>query len=166
MEILKVSALNKVYVQGDKHIYAVHDAWLSVKKGEFTAVVGASGSGKSTLLSLIAGNIKPTSGKIILDGTDMTTASEKEIAEIKRRKIGFVYQQFNLLPGLTARENIILPSLLDGHKPDEEWFDYITEILGINDRLEHLPTELSGGQMQRVAIARALINRPLMLIAD
>lgn len=106
MEILKVSALNKVYVQGDKHIYAVHDAWLSVKKGEFTAVVGASGSGKSTLLSLIAGNIKPTSGKIILDGTDMTAASEKEIAEIKRRKSDSCISSSICSPGLPQERTL------------------------------------------------------------
>lgn len=166
MKALKTEGLTKIYRQGDETIYAVHDANFELDDGEMAAIKGASGSGKSTLLHLLAGLDRPSHGKIFLRNKDIASLDSKALAEIRRREIGFVYQQFNLVDIFTARENIILPSLLDEKKPDEKWFDELTEMLGIRDRLEHLPSELSGGQLQRVAIARALINRLAVLLAD
>ncbi|MGI6742763.1 MAG: ABC transporter ATP-binding protein [Eubacteriales bacterium] len=166
MKALKTEGLTKIYRQGDETIYAVHDANFELADGEMAAIKGASGSGKSTLLHLLAGLDRPSHGKIFLRDKDIASLDSKALAEIRRREIGFVYQQFNLVDIFTARENIVLPSLLDDKKPDEKWFDELTEMLGIRDRLEHLPSELSGGQLQRVAIARALINRPAVLLAD
>lgn len=164
--ILEVSALSKAYRQGNKHIYAVRNAYLQVGQGDFCSIVGASGSGKTTLLQMIAGNLTPDQGKIVLDGVDLTASSAEKRAQFRRQKIGFVYQRFYLIEGLTAKENIVLPSLLDGRKPERVWFDELVNRLGIEDRLDHLPSQMSGGQMQRVAIARALINHPAILIAD
>ncbi|HHX54253.1 MAG TPA: ABC transporter ATP-binding protein [Clostridiales bacterium] len=166
MKALKTEGLTKIYRQGDETIYAVRDADFELADGEMAAIKGASGSGKSTLLHLLAGLDRPSHGKIFLRDKDIASLDSKALAEIRRREIGFVYQQFNLVDIFTARENIVLPSLLDDKKPDEKWFDELTEMLGIRDRLEHLPSELSGGQLQRVAIARALINRPAVLLAD
>ena len=163
---VKVSALNKTYLQGNKRVHAVRDLFLSVEKGEFCSIVGASGCGKSTLLQLLVGNLAPDNGRIVIDDVEMTSASEEKRAEMRRQKIGFVYQRFNLVGGLTAKENIVLPSLLDGRQPDAAWFSELADKLGIRERLDHLPSQMSGGQMQRTAIARALINRPSILIAD
>ncbi len=166
MVVLQTEGLCKVYRQGETRVEALRDAALTVEAGEFAAIVGTSGSGKSTLLHLCAGLLRPSGGRVLLEGKDLTAVDERTLARIRRQRIGVVFQRFDLLPGLTARENIVLPALLDRRKPDAAWFDALVGMLEIADRLEHLPGELSGGQMQRVAIARALINRPAILIAD
>lgn len=166
MEILKVIELSKNYGKGKTRVEALKNINLGINQGEFTAVVGASGSGKSTLLHLIGGVDRPTAGKVILDGTDIYSLKEKELSILRRRKVGFVFQFYNLIPVLTAKENILMPLLLDGKKPDERYIDEIIDILGIKDRLDHLPSELSGGQQQRVSIGRALANKPSVILAD
>jgi len=166
MAILKVLKLLKTFKQGENHIYAVHDIDFIVQKGQFIAITGASGSGKSTFLHLCAGMEKPSGGNIFIDGIDITKADSDSLADIRRNKIGFVFQQFNLLSMMTVRENIIIPSLLNNKKPDKDYFNEIVKTLGISDRLDHLPSELSGGQIQRTAIARALINKPSIIFAD
>lgn len=166
MEILHCSHLSKTYKSGENTIKALDDIDLSLEKGSFTAIVGASGSGKSTLLHLLGGVDRPTSGSIWIEGTDISTLSMEELAVFRRRKVGLVYQFYNLIPTLDVRKNILLPVLLDGRKPDEERFRQIVDTLGLSDRLSHLPRELSGGQQQRVAIARSLIYQPAILLAD
>lgn len=164
--VLQCQNVSRTYFQGDEHIYAVNSCTLSVKKGEFISIVGASGSGKSTLLHMMAGLDTPTSGKIYVNGTDMYGMKDSEFSAFRNEKIGIIFQSYNLLPVLTAKENILMPQKISGKKLDKRYFDMLTELLGIGDRLNHLPSEMSGGQQQRVAVARALINKPSIVFAD
>ncbi len=166
MEILKVEHLKKNYGKGNTLVKALDDVSFGVEKGEFVAVVGASGSGKSTLLHLLGGVDKPTSGKIIIDGEDIYNLNETNLAIFRRRQVGLIYQFYNLIPILNVKENMTLPILLDGKKPDETYLKELIETLGLSNRVNHLPNELSGGQQQRVSIGRALMNRPALLLAD
>ena len=166
VEILKIENLSKVYGKGPTAVKALDNVSFSIKKGEFVAIIGPSGSGKSTLMHLMGGVDRPTSGKVLVDGTDIYELNETQLAIFRRRQIGFIYQFYNLLPVLTVEENITLPLLLDGHKVDSKQFDDIVKVLGLEDRLTHLPNELSGGQQQRVSIGRALINNPALMLAD
>lgn len=166
MEILRTEHLFKTYGEGENAINAVDDVSFSVEQGEFVAIVGASGSGKSTLMHLIGGVDRPTSGKIYVDGKDISKLDADRLAIFRRRQIGIVYQFYNLIPILTAEENITLPWNLDGRKPDKKRLEEIMRSLGIIDKRNNLPNELSGGQQQRVSIARAMINNPALLLAD
>ena len=166
MTILQVKDLVKTYGKGDTTVKALDSVSFDVKKGEFVAVVGASGSGKSTLMHLIGGVDYPTSGSVFVDGSEIFKQNESELAIFRRRNIGLIYQFYNLIPILTAEENIMLPRLLDNRKPDEEKLRLILEMIGLTDRAKHLPSELSGGQQQRVSIGRALINDPAIILAD
>jgi putative ABC transport system ATP-binding protein len=166
MEILRCEGLSKVYGNGDNRVEALNQVDLSVEKGEFVAVIGASGSGKSTLLHILGSVDKSTEGKVIIGGTDISTLSRREAAIFRRRKVGLVYQFYNLIPTITVRKNILMPLLLDKRKPNQEYFDQVVNSLGIADKLEALPNQLSGGQQQRAAIARSLIYRPALLLAD
>lgn len=166
MEILKVENLVKTYGQGDNVVNAVDNISLSVNKGEFVAIVGASGSGKSTLLHLLGGVDRPTSGEIYIDGNEINSMNNDNLAIFRRRQIGIVYQFYNLIPILTVEENISLPCDLDGNRPDKERMNLILKSFGLFERRNHLPNELSGGQQQRTSIARALINNPAILLAD
>ena len=154
------------YGQGDTAVDALRGVSLGVERGKLTAVMGPSGSGKSTLMHIMAGLDKPTSGTVEISGTEITTLKDSDLTKLRRRHIGFVFQFFNLLPMLTAEENIALPMSIAGETPDEEWFRGLIEQVGLEDRLHHRPSELSGGQQQRVAIARALVSRPTVLFAD
>ncbi|MGN1135780.1 MAG: ABC transporter ATP-binding protein [Oscillospiraceae bacterium] len=164
--IVSAEHLVKTYGSGDTAVHALNDVSLKVEKGEFLAVVGQSGSGKSTLLHILGAMDKPTSGSLTVDGEDIFSMKESALAEYRRRKVGFVFQFFNLLPVMTAKENILIPLSLDGKKADEEYLNDIAETMGISERLSHYPHQLSGGQQQRVAIARALIARPSVILAD
>lgn len=164
--ILKCELVSKLYLQGEKTIYALRDVSVNVKRGEFVMICGKSGSGKSTLLNMLSGFDTPTTGKVFIDGTDINDASEKEKCRLRNEKIGFVFQSFNLLPILTAAENILSPMLIGGREWSKDYFDEVTTKLGIAERLNHLPNELSGGECQRVAVARALIGKPSVLFAD
>lgn len=166
MEILKVENLSKVYGKSSNRVEALKDVNLSVNKGEFVAIVGASGSGKSTLLHMLGGLDRPTSGKVIIDGENIYDYKEEKLAIFRRRKIGFIFQSFNLIPVLDVEENIALPALMDNDKVDKKYLDEIIEVLGLTDRKTHLPSELSGGQQQRVSIGRALLNKPAIIFAD
>ena len=166
LEILKTIDLCKNYGTGDAKVEALKNVNISINQGEFVAVVGASGSGKSTLLHLLGGVDKPTSGKVIVDGQDVYSLKEKELAVFRRRKVGFIFQFYNLIPVLTAEENITLPLLLDNKKVDKKYFEEVINILGLKDRISHLPSELSGGQQQRVSIGRAIIYKPAIILAD
>ena len=166
MEILKCEAVRKVYGSDGNQVTALDGIDLSVSKGEFVAIIGASGSGKSTLLHILGSVDKPTSGKIIIDGTDLSKLKQTQAAIFRRRKVGLVYQFYNLIPTLTVRKNILMPLALDKKKPNQEYFEEVVRSLGIAERLETLPNQLSGGQQQRVAIARSLIYRPALLLAD
>ena len=166
MEIVKLEHVTKIYGEGDTRVWGLDDVSLTIDKGEIVSVVGASGSGKSTLLHVMGGVDTPNSGNVIVDGRDITTLSDEEMSVFRRRKIGFVFQSYHLIPVLTVEENINMPILLDHRKPDREYIDHVIEMLGIKDRRKHLPSQLSGGQQQRVAIARALANRPALILAD
>ncbi|MDE7254057.1 MAG: ABC transporter ATP-binding protein [Acetatifactor sp.] len=166
MEILKCEGVRKIYGSGDNQVAALDGIDLSVNKGEFVAIVGASGSGKSTLLHILGSVDKPTGGKVMIEGTDLSNLNRTQAAIFRRRKVGLVYQFYNLIPTLTVRKNILMPLALDKKKPNQEYFERIVSSLGIADRLEALPNQLSGGQQQRVAIARSLIYRPALLLAD
>ena len=166
MEILRTENLCKSYGEGLSLVKAIDDISLTVEKGEFVAVVGASGSGKSTLMHLLGGVDTPVSGKIIIDGSDITQMNPDELAVFRRRHIGIVYQFYNLIPVLTVEENIMLPWKLDGRKADESRLEELMKAMGIENRRGYLPNELSGGQQQRVSIARALINEPALLLCD
>ena len=166
MEIIKTSKLCKYYGEGEKQVKATDEVVLTIEKGEFVAIVGASGSGKSTLLHLLGCLDKPTSGDIFIDGENISKYNDEALAMTRRRKIGFVFQQYNLIPVLSVRENIEMPVLLDGKKPDKEYIDDLIDMLGLKDRQKHLPNQLSGGQQQRVSIARALANKPAIIFAD
>ena len=166
MEILRCEDVRKVYGSGDSQVVALDHINLSVQKGEFAAITGASGSGKSTLLHILGSVEKPTEGRVVIDGTDLSAMSPTQAAILRRRKVGLVYQFYNLIPTLTVRKNILMPLLLDKRKPNKEYFDQIVHSLGIADKLDALPNQLSGGQQQRTAIARSLIYRPALLLAD
>ncbi|HEK8963116.1 TPA: ABC transporter ATP-binding protein, partial [Clostridioides difficile] len=166
MEILKCENLTKIYGSNQTRVTALNNVNLSVQKGDFVSIVGASGSGKSTLLHLLGGVDRPTSGKIYVEDTEISSLKEEALAVFRRRKVGLIYQFYNLIPTLDVRKNILLPMLLDKRKVDEDRFSEIVSILGLSDRLNHLPSQLSGGQQQRVSIARSLIYRPAILLAD
>ena len=166
MEILRCSNIEKVFGKGENQVTALNGINLSIETGEFVAIIGASGSGKSTLLHILGSVDKPTKGTITVDGVDISKLNATDSAIFRRRKVGLVYQFYNLIPTLTAEKNILMPMLLDKRKPDEEYFKTIVKTLGIADKLECLPSQLSGGQQQRVAIARSLIYRPAILLAD
>lgn len=166
MEILRCEDVTKVYGTKDNPVKALDGINLTVEKGEFVAIVGASGSGKSTLLHLIGSVDRVTSGKIYVEDTDITTMNAAKSAVFRRRKVGLVYQFYNLIPTLTVEKNILMPIMLDKKKPDKEYFEEITASLGIKDKLQAMPNQLSGGQQQRVAIAKSLIYRPAILLAD
>lgn len=166
MEILKVENLIKTYGSGENLVNAVDDVSFSVEKGEFVAIVGASGSGKSTLLHLIGGVDRPTSGKIFVDGNDISKMNDDKLAVFRRRQVGIVYQFYNLIPILTVEENITLPCDLDGRGVDRERLEMILDSFGLRARRKHLPNQLSGGQQQRTSIARVLINNPSLVLAD
>lgn len=166
MDIVKMEHVTKIYGSGDTRVWALDDVNLTVQKGESLAVVGASGSGKSTLLHVMGGVDTVTNGKVIVDDRDITTLKDEEMSVFRRRKIGFVFQSYHLIPALTVEENIQMPILLDHKKPDREYIDHVIEMLGLKDRRKHLPNQLSGGQQQRAAIARALANRPSLILAD
>ena len=166
MAILETCGLRKVYGSGDTEVRALDGVDLAVEKGEFAAVVGTSGSGKSTLLHMLGGLDRPTGGSVIVDGRDLSTLKDEELTIFRRRKIGFVFQNYNLVPVLNVYENIVLPIQLDGGQPDKGYTNQIIETLGLGSKLQNLPNNLSGGQQQRVAIARALAAKPAIILAD
>ena len=166
MEILRVEDLTKVYGKGANEVHALDHVSFSVKKGEFTAIIGSSGSGKSTLLHLIGGVDRPTSGKVYVNGTDVYAQNEDALAVFRRRQVGLIYQFYNLIPVLNVRENITLPVLMDGRDVNEERLEELLSVLKLKRRERHLPNQLSGGQQQRVSIGRALMNAPAIVLAD
>jgi putative ABC transport system ATP-binding protein len=166
MEILRVENLSKSYGKGETKVEALKEINLSINKGEFVAIVGPSGSGKSTLLHLLGGVDKPTNGKVHINNVDIYNLKTKDLAVFRRRNIGIVYQFYNLIPILSAKENILLPSELDNRKVDNNYLNDLLNTLGLKERENHLPNELSGGQQQRTSIGRALINRPSIVLAD
>ncbi|MCB2355904.1 ABC transporter ATP-binding protein [Clostridium estertheticum] len=166
MEILKVKNLNKTYGAGENKVEALKNINLIINKGEFVAIVGASGSGKSTLLHLLGGLDRPTTGNVVIDGESIYDYKEEKLAVFRRRKIGFVFQFYNLLPILDVEENIALPALLDNDKVDKVYLEELIKVLGLSERKNHLPSELSGGQQQRISIGRAVFNKPSIILAD
>lgn len=166
MEILKVEGITKIFGKDENIVTALDDVSFTVTKGQMVAITGTSGAGKSTLLHIIGGVEKPTKGKVFLGGEDVFSKNDKNLAVFRRRQVGLVYQFYNLIPMLTAEENIILPSQMDGRRPDESRLKRLAEMMGISDRLSHLPTQLSGGQQQRVSVCRALYSSPMLLLAD
>lgn len=166
MAVLKTINLKKYYGIGENQVKALDDVNLEIERGEFVAIVGSSGSGKSTLLHMLGGLDYPTEGKVLVDNKDIFRLKEDELCIFRRRKIGFVFQSYNLVPVLNVYENIVLPVELDGNKVDKEYTKEVIHILGLDAKLEHLPSQLSGGQQQRVAIARALVNKPAILLCD
>ncbi len=166
MKILEVTNLSKTYGTGETQVKALDNVSLSVEPGEFVAIIGPSGSGKSTLLHILGGVDVPTSGSVVINGVDISNLDETALAIFRRRQIGLIYQFYNLIPILTVKENLTLPLLLDGRKPDERVVDDLLKTLGLTERVNHLPNQLSGGQQQRVSIGRALINNPALMLAD
>jgi len=166
MLILETKKLKKIYGNGDAAVHALDGICLKVEKGEFVSIVGTSGSGKSTLLHMLGGLDRPTSGDVIVDGKEIFTLKDEELTIFRRRKIGFVFQNYNLVPTLNVYENIVLPIGLDGNTPDKEYVDKIIHTLGLTSKLQNMPNNLSGGQQQRVAIARALASKPAIVLAD
>lgn len=166
MEVLRIENLTKKYGKGQNQVTAIDNISFSVEKGEFVAIVGPSGSGKSTLLHLLGGADIPTSGKVFIEGMDMYAMNENQLSILRRRKVGFIFQAYNLIPVLTAEENILMPLLLDGRKPEGKYLGELLTILDLDQRRKHLPSQLSGGQQQRVSIGRALINKPSIILAD
>lgn len=166
MNILQANDLKKIYGSGENKVHALDGVNFSVEKGEFVAIVGTSGSGKSTLLHMLGGLDRPTSGNVIVDGKDIFSLKDEALTIFRRRKIGFVFQNYNLVPVLNVHENIVLPVQLDGKKTDKSYIDSIVETLGLEHKLANLPGNLSGGQQQRVAIARALASKPAIILAD
>jgi len=164
--VVVAADLARVFGEGDTAVAALRGVSVDIPVGRMTAVMGPSGSGKSTLMHILAGLDKPTSGSVYIAGTEITTLADTPLTRLRRQHIGFIFQFFNLLPMLTARENILLPLTIAGEKPDPAWFDDLVERVGLTDRLRHRPAELSGGQQQRVAIARALVSRPTVVFAD
>lgn len=166
MELLRAEQLCKTYGQGENRVEALKDVSFSVEKGEFVAIMGPSGSGKSTLLHLLGGVDTPTSGKIYVEGQDISTKSPEALAIFRRRQVGLIYQFYNLIPVLNVEENLTLPLLMDGREPDPAYLAELLKLLGLEERKRHLPSQLSGGQQQRVAIGRALISNPALVLAD
>ena len=166
MEILRASNLKKVYGKGNTEVRALNDVSLTVNKGEFLAIVGTSGSGKSTLLNMLGGLDKPDEGSVVIDGNELQNMKDEEVTIFRRRKIGFIFQSFNLVPVLNVYDNIVLPIELDGGKPDKATIEELINILGLKEKVNALPNQLSGGQQQRVAIARALASKPAIVLAD
>ena len=164
--IVRLQGVSKIYGSGDAQVRALDDVSVGFGAGEFTAIMGPSGSGKSTMMHILAGLDAPTSGHVFVEDTDITTLKDTALTKLRRDRIGFVFQSFNLVPTLDARANILLPMRLAGKTPEKEWFDLIVNSLGIADRLSHRPSEMSGGQQQRVAVARALMSRPAVIVAD
>ncbi len=158
--------LTKVYGSGESEVHALDGVTLDLRAGEFTAIMGPSGSGKSTLMHCLAALDTPTAGQVIVDGTDLGTLGDKDLTVLRRTRVGFIFQAFNLIPTLTAEENILLPLSLAGASPDRQWFDTVIDTVGLRDRLKHRPSEMSGGQQQRVACARALVSKPSIIFAD
>ena len=164
--IVRLQGVSKIYGSGDAQVRALDDVSIGFGAGEFTAIMGPSGSGKSTMMHILAGLDAPTSGRVFVEDTDITTLKDTALTKLRRDRIGFVFQSFNLVPTLDARANILLPMRLAGKAPEKEWFDLIVNSLGIANRLSHRPSEMSGGQQQRVAVARALMSRPAVIVAD
>ena len=164
--IVRLQGVSKIYGSGDAQVRALDDVSVGFGVGEFTAIMGPSGSGKSTMMHILAGLDAPTSGHVFVEDTDITVLKDTALTKLRRDRIGFVFQSFNLVPTLDARSNILLPMRLAGKTPDKDWFDLIVNSLGIADRLSHRPSEMSGGQQQRVAVARALMSRPAVIVAD
>lgn len=164
--IVRLQGVSKIYGSGDAQVRALDDVSIGFGAGEFTAIMGPSGSGKSTMMHILAGLDAPTSGRVFVEDTDITALKDTALTKLRRDRIGFVFQSFNLVPTLDARANILLPMRLAGKAPEKEWFDLIVNSLGIANRLSHRPSEMSGGQQQRVAVARALMSRPAVIVAD
>jgi putative ABC transport system ATP-binding protein len=164
--IVQAIDVSRRYGEGDAAVDALRHVSVEFERDRFTAIMGASGSGKSTLLHVLAGLDRPTGGRVLVDGTDITTLDDADLTRLRRDKLGFIFQFFNLLPVLTAEENVVLPLSIAGRKPDEAWLEQLLDTVGLQDRRTHLPSELSGGQQQRVAVARALISRPAVVFAD
>jgi putative ABC transport system ATP-binding protein len=164
--IVTASGLKRIYGTGEAEVHALDGVDVSIDEQRFVAVMGPSGSGKSTLMHVLAGLDRPTSGTVEIAGTEVTKLDDKALTELRRDKVGFIFQAFNLLPVLTAEENILLPLSIAGRSPDREWVDRLIDAVGLRDRLDHRPSELSGGQQQRVAVARALASRPAVIFAD
>jgi putative ABC transport system ATP-binding protein len=166
MNIVSTTDLRRVYGEGETAVHALRGVTVGFPTGQFAAIMGPSGSGKSTLMHLLAGLDKPTSGSVVVDGQELANLDDGGLTRLRRDKLGFVFQAFNLVPVLSAEENILLPLTLAGRKPDREWWDRLIDTVGLRDRLTHRPSELSGGQQQRVAVARALVHRPAVVFAD
>lgn len=166
MDIVKMENVTKIYGEKENQVVALHNINLNIEQGSIVSVVGASGSGKSTLLHIMGGVDVPSDGRVFVDGKEITKLKDEALSVFRRRKVGFIFQAYHLIPVLTVEENITLPVLLDHRKPDREYVDHILELLGLVERRNHLPNQLSGGQQQRCAIARALANRPSLILAD
>ena len=166
MNIVEMKNVTKIYGENENKVLALHNVSLNIEKGSVVSIVGASGSGKSTLLNIMGGVDTPTDGSIYVDGKDITKYNDDELSIFRRRKVGFIFQAYHLIPVLTVEENIKMPVLLDHKKPDREYIDHIIDLLGLSERRRHLPNQLSGGQQQRTAIARALANNPALVLAD
>jgi putative ABC transport system ATP-binding protein len=164
--LVSAADVSRIYGEGEAAVHALADVTVGFPARRFTAIMGPSGSGKSTLMHILAGLDRPTSGSVVLDGVELTELDDRKLTELRRDKVGFVFQSFNLLPVLDARENIVLPLSIAGRKPDKAWVDQLIRTVGLNDRRTHRPAELSGGQQQRVAVARALVSKPAVVFAD